>query len=241
MPHYSRAPLLEAVIDLSFAELLSLKQLEKIRDRFKRSYPTVQDRMNIEVNVQVGKNANSVVTPVGFQMNAENGSDALLVQTNSFTTVRLAPYEKWEILFERAKENLDLVIKVVGRQKLGRAAVRYINRFDIPDAEILGKPLEEYFLLGPKLPDDMISQISDFSMSATVLEAETGMQAEIKCGSVPDALIAHKSFILDIDVRTTRELPLRLEELWSSIETLRLAKNNIFEASITDKMRELIK
>jgi uncharacterized protein (TIGR04255 family) len=49
------------------------------------------------------------------------------------------------------------------------------------------------------------------------------------------------SVILDIDLFRDVHLPGDEEELWALFEQLRERKNEVFEASITDRTRELIK
>jgi len=49
------------------------------------------------------------------------------------------------------------------------------------------------------------------------------------------------TILLDIDVFRTAELPVDDEEIWKVMEQLREEKNQVFEASITPRARELFK
>jgi uncharacterized protein (TIGR04255 family) len=47
------------------------------------------------------------------------------------------------------------------------------------------------------------------------------------------------SVVLDIDIFCTDDIPDTEEDIWTFFELLRERKNNVFEACITDKAREL--
>lgn len=49
------------------------------------------------------------------------------------------------------------------------------------------------------------------------------------------------SVVLDIDIFRTSALPTEDEQLWKFFDVLRTRKNDIFEACITDKTRELFR
>ena len=49
------------------------------------------------------------------------------------------------------------------------------------------------------------------------------------------------SVVLDIDIFCTDDIPDTEEDIWTFFELLRERKNNVFEACITDKARELFK
>jgi uncharacterized protein (TIGR04255 family) len=49
------------------------------------------------------------------------------------------------------------------------------------------------------------------------------------------------SVVLDIDVFRAIDVPSSEDEIWSLMEHLRTIKNQLFEASITDKARELFR
>jgi hypothetical protein len=52
-------------------------------------------------------------------------------------------------------------------------------------------------------------------------------------------LIDHFSLMLDLDLILDRDIPGRPEGWWERLDLVRKAKNRVFEASITDKVREL--
>jgi uncharacterized protein (TIGR04255 family) len=176
----------------------------------------------------------------GFKMTAENAIDVILINSDSFGSARLAPYDRWENLVAGARSNFETFTKVVGRKQITRIATRFINRFDIPTEKIEGHSFAKFVRVGVSLPIAVSHVIGDYSLAVTGFEVSTGAKFLIQNGTVPPALLDHISISLDIDAYWDSEIPTRIEEIWEKAETLRDAKNAIFENCITDEMRELI-
>lgn len=236
--HYERPPIVEAVIDLKFDAPLSEKLLGRLRDRFKRDFPTVEEKRNIHVAVHPNK-ATTSSTLAGFKMTAQNAADLVLINVDSFGSERLAPYERWEALRAAAERNFEMFTKVAGRQSIVRIGVRYINRIDIPSADIQGRPLVEFVKVGVSVPEAVTEVITDYSIFVAGNEPTTGAKMSIRCGFVPSPLIERVSVALDIDVYWDYDIPGRIEEVWNKTEILRNAKNIVFENCITDQTRAL--
>jgi uncharacterized protein (TIGR04255 family) len=236
--HYNRPPIVEAVIDLKFEGALSEREFERLRDQFKREYLTVEERKNISVQIHADKVA-SVVSPAGFKMTAQNAVDVVLINLDSIGSVRLAPYERWENLATKAKENFQTFTKVVGRKTIVRIGVRFINRIDIPNSEIEGRPFSDFIKVGVSIPMDVSNVLGSYSLAANGIEVSTGAKIVVQSATVPPALISHTSILLDIDAYWDHDISGRLDEMWASTDVLRNAKNAVFEQCITDEVREL--
>jgi uncharacterized protein (TIGR04255 family) len=237
---YNRPPIVEAVIDFKFEGNLSDRELERLRDRFKAKYRSIEERKNIQIEVQTDQIVTNPIS-AGFKMTAENAIDLILINPDSFGSVRLAPYEKWESLFATAKDNFDLFTKVIGRRKIARIGVRYINRLDIPNAKVEGKPLSQFVRVGIALPVEVSSVVGGFSFTFTGIEVSTGAKLILNSGTIaPPALLEHTSISLDIDVSWDADIPARVEDIWAKTEVLRHAKNAVFEGCITDELRALL-
>ncbi len=238
--HYDRPPIVEAVIDFKFDETLSDRELERLRDRFKGDFPTVEEKRNITVHVQPGRvDTNSALA--GYKMTAQNAADLVLVNSDSFGSVRLAPYERWENLRANAERNFEIFTKVVGRKKIVRIGVRFINRIDIPHAQMQGRPLLNFIKVGVSLPLEVTEIITDSSVAVSGIEVLTGAKVTIRSGLVPSPLIDYMSISLDIDVFWDSNIPGRIDEIWNKTESLRNAKNAVFENCVTDEIRGLFR
>jgi uncharacterized protein (TIGR04255 family) len=239
-PKYSRPPIVEAVFEFRFAELLSARDLDRIRDRLKSRYPAIQERRNIGVQVQENGKVETTSNVDGYQMAAADARSLVLYQTNAFGTVRPAPYENWEHLMGEAKENYETFEKVLGRKTFTRISSRFINRIDIPNAAIADRNFAAWLNVGVRLPEPFTGDEKNFTFACNFPHKATGLGVVLQGGSVEPALLDCTSILLDIDVYQESDIGQHKDFLWETADRLRLAKNSVFEATITDKLRELI-
>lgn len=237
---YARAPITEAVFDVRFAEKLSAREMERLRDSFKNQYSKIEDFNDIKVEITNGKAATTTQRS-GHKLTAINAADIILIRELSFGSGRLAPYENWENFSAVALKNLEQVTTVVGRKMINRIATRFINRFDIPASEIENRDVNEWVTATVALPESLVKTIGPYSLAVNFVHAETGAKALVQSGVVAPALLKHVSILLDIDVYIDEGISAHKDEVSRLAPTLRAAKNSIFETLITDKLRERFK
>jgi uncharacterized protein (TIGR04255 family) len=118
--------------------------------------------------------------------------------------------------------------------------VRYINVLTFPGEKV--EP-EEYLNIFPEVPQNLPGGLRDFGPFSMrlpfyqsdlngVLVMNEGNTQPDKAGIVP--------IVLDLDLFVDNPPVSSEQELWDFLEKLRERKNLYFEASITDKTRELI-
>jgi uncharacterized protein (TIGR04255 family) len=233
-PPYSKPPIVEAVFEIRFAELLSPRELERLRDRFSSNFPKIELQQKIDIEV-TDAGANAKATPVGFKMTSSNALDIVLMQVNQFGSSRMAPYEGWEKFIRTAKANYDDFTKIVGRKTITRIACRFINRLDIPVAEMEGVDILEFVRFGVSMPEELSKIIGPFSVAANFIVDDVKILAQ--CGVSPPALLDHLSLMLDIDSFVDSNIKPHKDIIWEVAIALRAAKNRVFETSITDRVR----
>ena len=118
-----------------------------------------------------------------------------------------------------------------------RLALRYIDRFDFPFPTV---KLETYFRTYPEVSRDLPQLMAGFFFRFNLPINDITATATITQTMVESTTPEHSSVILDIDLYRTESLPSG-NELWPLFETLRIWKNKIFEACLTDSARELIR
>ena len=240
-PTYSRAPILEAVLEFQFAEPSSDRDLERLRDRFKQAYPSVETNQSIHVTLLAADKATATPSLLGYKMTSEGANDVLLIQKNAIGTIRLAPYDRWETMRATAMKNYETFAKVVGRKKITRVGARYINRFDVPSSDILGKPLDNFLNVSISLPPSLAVATGPYAFTLDCIEATTRSKVRLQSGIGPPALLDHMSITLDIDAYLDEDVPGRMNEVWDCADVLRNAKNAVFESSITNELRAYIR
>jgi uncharacterized protein (TIGR04255 family) len=239
-PPYRRPPVIEAVIDIQFSDALGQRDLERIREKFKKRYPVAAARQNVEV-LFGPHGAAAKASPVGYQLTSGDGVDIVLVQINGITTSRLPPYPGWEQLFERATDNYSRFTKVAGRRAITRVATKFVNRIDIPVEKLNGRQVSDFVTIGIGIPDGIAESVSTYSMTATFIDFVSKYLVMIETGMAPQALLEHISFDFNIDVSLAQQIPLKMDDVWDVIAQFRAVKNRIFEESITDALREIMR
>lgn len=243
--HYSKAPIAEAVISLRIdpPKGLSLSVFRQVANNL-IGYPK---RLPIK-SIQMGFSAADSPTPefhgaheeVGLRLETDDGRRVLQMQKHEFTFSHLSPYTSWEEFSAEGKLLWPLFIGASGATQVTRAAVRAINKLDIPGPI---RDLPQYIGLLPMLPRDIPASPETFFMQfqLSLEHVTTGCRAivNVASGSQPDKGVSH--VLLDFDLFVQSPMDVANENIWPLLDKLSEGKNQLFEACITDKTRDLIR
>jgi len=238
--HYPKAPITEAIIDLR-VELppgVGVSELEKAHVGQEADYPRIE-RANVAVgHMEVGKQVTTSASTrhVGYWFRSADGKQIYQSRLDGFTMSRLAPYGSWEPFRDEARRLWDVYRSVAKPVKAIRLAVRYINRLDIPLP--LGD-FKEYLRTVPEVSPDLPQGLAGYFMRLAIPQDDIKSMVLLNQTIIEPAAPNVVSIVLDIDIFRKVELPTEEEDVWSFFEKLHLRKNDVFEACITDKAREL--
>jgi uncharacterized protein (TIGR04255 family) len=158
-------------------------------------------------------------------------------RVNGFTFSRLAPYQTWEQFRNEAAELWSSYRAIVGPLPIVRVGLRYVNQLDLP-ADL--RDFRDFIRSYPEISSDLPQQLAGFFMQVQIPQQELGAMLILNESMVPPPRPDIVSVVLDIDV-FKQGLELESDrDLWSTMETLRLRKNLVFEGCITNNTRELI-
>jgi uncharacterized protein (TIGR04255 family) len=237
--HYSHAPITEAIIDLQITAEpgLSINDLQKAqRDAYTKIEPlkSFQGRMQLAPTFE----ASGMSEDVGFILRTADGKQIQQVRMNGFTLSRLEPYSDWETFSTEARRCWEVYRSIAKPVKIERAAVRYVNRLDLP---MPVRDFGDYLRTAPVVSPDLPQGLSGYFMQLHIpLETIKGM-AIINQTLIDPVKPNTIAVVLDIDVFSSQNLPQSEGELWSFVDQLRDMKNFLFEGCITDPARELFK
>jgi uncharacterized protein (TIGR04255 family) len=241
---YPKPPITEATLELRTDEAFDKRDLERIRDRFKRQYEKVEDLNQIILTVVESGKVSQTAKVVGFKMTAASAVDVLLLNSTAIGTSRLAPYTGFDELLAATKTNFELLTKVAGRRRITRIGARFVNRIDVPNELFQKTGRWSSFVRGarPSVPPEVAIEEGAYYMNLhTTYAGNKDIKLTLQTGVMNPVLIDHQSLQLDVDVAYESGIPQRVDELWDMFANLRLAKNAIFETCITDTARELFK
>jgi uncharacterized protein (TIGR04255 family) len=240
-PRYKRAPITECIIELRVAEGISQSEIDNIASRLRAAHPTSADVMAAELTFDTATGAVTgppASLPRGKRMVSEDGADVVLLTPNFLTTARLPPYPRWEALFDRARDNWNEWLAVVGSRQLARAGVRYINRIDIPNPGGGQIDLSEYLTFQPDTKA-LGLPVANFFTQATFGTWKEHWLVTIASATSPISVPSAVSIMLDIDVHRLSGLPAPSDDPWAMIAEAREIKNDFFQRALTDKTRGL--
>lgn len=242
--HYSKAPIKEAIIDLrvTFPGDISVDKLADIHPYISDKFPIVQPvhRGVGSLAIQPGMSAevNASEQLFGFWFRSEDNLRTFQATLEGFTFNRLAPYESWEEFSNDARSMWEIYKEICRPAYVTRAAIRYINQINIPADGLI--ELKDYLSTVPEVPSDLPEKIlQTYFMQLQIPQQDLNCMLIINEALTQPTNPGIITVILDFDL-FRQQIWDSDEDIWQFLEKLRHRKNEVFEASITDKTRELI-
>lgn len=239
---YKRPPIIEAMIQVSFADRLHADELAKADAALSQYYAQHHGSKNINFAVTLEPSSNAeprtqFQSEEGHRRNSADHTEVVVLWPRSFLMSQLAPYPGWAEFFGRFQRDWALWKKAVGYRKIIRIGVRYVNRIDIP---VTGQIVdyENYLRIYPHVPD-YFGPNQAYAIQIRFPIPDLGCGLLINSSSAPPPLLGHSSFILDQDIARDVDIPQKDEALYDLLNDIHTKKNEVFEACITDRAREL--
>lgn len=236
---YQRNALTEAVCEFRLRENVPESIFEKVLSQLSRIGWKIEKL--IEFEVTIGSSSGPQSRLFGYKLTSSDAGDVVQIRKNALAISRMAPYGGWESFIEKVFLHFDRWEKVVGSRRIERIGARYINRFDIPivSGEIIN--IEEYFSFNVSEPKILDTPVKSYSahISSGIRADDIGVSLNLLV--VEPVLIDTVAVVLDIDLfREGDAVPQSRGEIEKFLEMVRSRKGEIFEACITDKIRQLI-
>lgn len=240
--HYSKAPIVEAVIDLrcEFAAEQSLQDLGRVQELLSADFPLREDYFEFKAQITPTTGLTSEQKAMGFRLLTKERTRIVGIGISGFTYSWLAPYDRWESLRNEAFRIWRIYSSITNPLKVNRVGVRFVNRLDLPLPPGEGVELDQYLRTAPKIAAELPQRLESFFLRFQLLVAgQPPANLTITETGVAPASPEVASVILDIDA-FVQSLHATSESAWEIIERLRDEKNFAFESCITDATRSLI-
>jgi uncharacterized protein (TIGR04255 family) len=235
-PHLSKAPIIEATIDIravlsaSWDEtalhkklktrLSDFSKIEAIRaTRFQISFPKKQANQPLE---DIGC--------VGFKLHSNNNLHIAQFNKEAFVFSRLKPYEDWEHFSQEALRLWAVYYELLKPTNIIRIGLRFINRISIRQEMI---KLEEYYKYPPESLKNLDWSLTGYLHHDVMRVPETAYSVNLikTIQNVPGEI----GLILDIDVFNETQFACDQQQIIECLSEMRWIKNKIFFSSLTDK------
>lgn len=248
--HYEKAPIVEAVIDLRVtpAEAMSIDDLKKIHSAISEHYPVCDNFYLYSGEFKVLAPDTEAQTKtdhqhIGFAYHDANRKQILQARLDGFTFSVFNPYDRWETFRDEARRLWNIYRAHCELVNVTRVALRYINRIDIPgDAA----EMKDYFHTYPQVSEQYAHEnINGFFMQLLMPQPDLESILVFNQAGVEPPQPHTLSFMLDLDLsKAAPQLFEPVEDdapIWDLLEKFRVRKNEVFNASITDKVKEIIR
>jgi len=246
-PTYSRPPVSEALIDIKIKTLQDeiIPKLEALQNKFLQKFPTKKKifqqagKINFE---PTGISAMEISKkPLGFLFEKDDKSQIVQVKIDGLTLNQLKPdpqksWPGWQNLRDEAKLAWKLYLEVIGPPRITRVAIRYINKIVIESDSI---DLEEYLTAAPRIPGELSQRLENFFSRVQFRNSAPKATVIVIQAPSPNPYEGNLTITLDIDVFREYSDTISEETLWQTLDQFRILKNEIFEASLHQKTKDL--
>lgn len=236
---YTAPPIVEAVIEIRFADQLNNTTLERLASRMTKRYDvmTTEQLFDVQIAFPTGEPSVSNRRPV-HRFASNDQTDICVVKPDALAWSRLAPYTGWSAFVERLRSDLEVAVKIAGWRRITRVGIRYMNRIDVPiEADQSEVRYENYLAITLNLPK-RFDPINGYLWRIEKRLPESDILVIINSGTMQPEILGTGAFLLDIDVVLDHDLPSNLDRALEVLETMRDVKNEMFEMSITQLARE---
>jgi uncharacterized protein (TIGR04255 family) len=244
-PQLSRAPIVEAVLDLRAKPSVQWDQ-EAFKQQLKEvlpDYPKIEAQRAFkgEIKAGVGQPPEQRVIDLGWNALRFRSADKLQVaqfRKDGFAFSRLKPYQNWNPFTAEALRLWGVFVKVMRPEAIQRVGVRFINRISFPAD---GFSLEDYFLSSPQPLVALGLVPAGFLYRDTLIVPETGYKVNlVRTIQPPEGTPPSLPVILDIDVFINSPMELDDTALRQRLGEMRWLKNKVFFGSVTRKAKGII-
>ncbi|OHB75842.1 MAG: hypothetical protein A2Z34_05435 [Planctomycetes bacterium RBG_16_59_8] len=248
MEHFEKAPITEAVIDIRVEPSpgLRLPDLEKLHPLISSAYPQKRAHRAWEGILGTREDSVSMASKdhgvAWYSFWSADQRQVVAFRQDGFSFSRLRPYTRWEEFEPEAKRLWDIYARETKPLFVTRLALRYINVIDIPSQSF---DMNEYFTQPPQAPKGAPRSVMENFLSRIRLRLpESDASATVTHALAPktDKSVNITPILLDIDIfREVRSDRVYDASHWTGIASLRDIKNAIFESSLTERAKELIR
>lgn len=242
-PHLSKAPIVEAVIDIRITpkgDLDEKKVSSFLREKLP-DYPTQKGMISKTLEIAVGKESKGpIVKDLGFMgSRVESTTEPYIAQFNkeAFVFSRLSPYNKWELFVSEAIRLWNLYCDLACPEEIQRIGVRFINKIDAIEGSV---ELENYYENSPASIKDTDWPILNYMHKDTYQPMASYMVNVIRTVKRGQDT-SGAGLILDIDVIMNMRFRNDIELIMEHLVKMKWIKNKTFFNSIKPEVIERYK
>lgn len=242
---YTKPPLMEALLDIRVGidPEFESKRLEEFYQAVKSNFPIKQVQTQFQTEFKVKKDKNPVVNTVkkinGLILKAIDNSRILQSKLDGYTFNKLKPYNGWDKFSGEAFPLWEEYKNIIKPISVKRLALRFINLIEIP---LPVDDLKTYFNTFPTIAKNLPYDVSEFLLRV-VLNDDKSKNKAIVSQAIDLTKLGRDKLPIIFDIDVYREVSLKPEDekINEVFESLREFKDLIFEESLTEEAKNLIR
>jgi len=238
---YPNPPIVEALVEFRFIADVSREQLiEVLSEHLSNEYPGERHDQS-EIQLQIKGNFDEQTASGSAQrtkiitfLRSSDGKRLLGCGDQLLSVNVLAPYPGWESFVAQIEDAIAALPRELLDQGFSKISVRYIDRIELPP---VCDNISEYLSIIAHAPDGLPDVLIDHQQVYRTMDPETATEAlfVVVLLTQTEPPILH----LDLSLTRTKDSSTSVEAWRDVIEDLHDRQHRAFEASITDKTREL--
>lgn len=240
---YDNAPIVQAILEFHVLTPAELKVDALSGLDFGEGYEDSKSMYQIEGEFAFAEGAVTTEArqdQVGFAFTRADGSRTVQAGKLKFTFIWTGEYTEWSEFSAEAEAAWLIYRQVAEPRVLQGIGVRFVNHIQLPEKAV---EIKDYLRASVDVPSHLPQVVNSMFFQVEIPMPQQRAQA-----TITSAVLADQSpggaLLLDIDVKTPVGLSTEDETFDSTVRTtldrLRLAKNFVFEACITDATRGVI-
>lgn len=238
----SRPPISEALVDFRASVAPPKEAFHALAKELESRFPRVREMQQVKAVLQVkdGRLEPSDTEALGYhgvRLETEDGSLVVQFRPDGFTLNNLKTYLGGDLLIEEAVKWWSLFASRMKPDKVSRVALRYINKLELPLRD--GDSFDRFLTSAPDMPAGAPQAISDFLCRVVGFDEVEQVRAIVTQRFGGRRGGGNPSLLIDLDVFKQDEFAPTAELLRPVLQSLRIHKNRIFFALLTDAAVEL--
>lgn len=237
---YKNPPIIEALCEFRFEPGvpwdLAIPGLvyEKIRENF----PKRRQAKALEVSVAASPEGveQQVKTTDRMQFLREDEKALIQVDRDLLAVNHLKPYPTWREFLPLIRQGFNAYCEVASPKGIRRIGLRYINRIEIPGQRI---ELEDYFELRPFVGSELPQEFGSFIVGIQIPceDSRDTLRLQLVNATIetPNAV----AVMLDLDYFLAQRDQVPLDNVFEWVEVAHGRVEEVFEACITNRLREM--
>ncbi|MGI9057432.1 MAG: TIGR04255 family protein [Ktedonobacteraceae bacterium] len=237
--HYKNSPISEAVCEFQFGQdsywdfTVPGLVYEQVRDTFPNRSQIARVTMGISASEgEIGPQFGAV--PI-MRFTRKDEKAHIQVATHLLSIHHLSPYSSWQEFLPLIKDAFEAYCEVAPPKSVHRIGLRYINTIELTGSNI---SLEDFFEFRPYIGSDLPRNIGPFAMSVQLPFENSRDTLNLQMVSQAGLSFDNATIILDLDYFLVKSGEVKLDEVFAWIDTAHTNIESIFEASITEQLKQ---